>query len=245
MRAVKVWDWPVRICHWSIVGIVVFQFASGKFLDDTLLNNNMQYHFYAGYACIGIIIFRISWGFCGTYYAKFSQFLVSPKKAWAYVNKVPMHSQDKATGRQMLIDSLGHNPAGAYSIIALLSLLLTQALSGLFISDEIFTDGPYYGVLGAQWQAIMNFLHANAINALLIFIALHIGAIVFYKFKKQQHLTLAMLSGYKKVKNDDFEEIQANFPWLAFIICLLITAASLYLLIEVWPPEPADDYFGY
>jgi len=232
MHKHKVWDLPVRICHWGFVIIIVFQYLSAEILNDDWLPNTMQWHFYAGYTCIGLLIFRLCWGLFGTYYAKFSQFMVSPSLAFSYLI-------DKNTFGQFV----GHNPAGAYSIVVLMTLLFSQAFSGLFVSDEIFTDGPYYGVLGDTGQSIANFLHHNVFNILLGFIGLHILTIVYYKFKHKDPLTKAMLTGNKELT--ERQNIVVVFPWIGFIVSLLITALALYLLIEVLPPAPVDDFYGY
>ena len=231
MNNQKVWDLPVRICHWGFVIIIVFQYLSAEVLDENWLPNAMQLHFYAGYTCIALVIFRLFWGIFGTYYAKFSQFMVKPSVAISYIKE-----------REAFSEFAGHNPAGAYSIITLLSLLLTQAISGLFISDEIFSDGPYYGVLNKLGQDIANFLHHNVYILLFGFIALHVLAIIFYKIKFKEPLTKAMITGVKAVKFK--QKVAGSFPWIGFVISILITALAMYLLIEVLPPVPSEDYYG-
>lgn len=225
-----VWDLPVRICHWGFVFIIIFQYLSAEILDDNWLPNTMQWHFYAGYTCIGLLIFRICWGLFGTYYAKFSQFVVKPSLAISYLKN-----------RSAFSEFAGHNPAGAYSIIALITLMLAQAISGLFISDEIFTDGPYYGVLSGIWQDIANVLHHNVFMFLFGFIALHILTIIFYKIKHKESLTKAMITGNKELSK--YQGVEVSFPWIGFLVSLSITALTMYLLIEVLPPAPLDAYY--
>lgn len=232
MTTQKVWDLPVRFCHWGFVAIIIFQYLSAEVLDENVLTNTMQWHFYAGYTCIAIVIFRLSWGVFGTYYAKFSQFMVSPLASLAYLRE-----------KQSTKHYIGHNPAGAYSVVVLLTLILTQAFSGLFISDEIFNDGPYYGVLGDSAQDIANYLHHNVYLVLFAFIALHIGAILYYKLRHKQALTSAMITGKKEVH--EITAPQESFPWIGLLISLLITAIAMYLLLDVFAIEASDDYYGY
>ncbi|GAB54730.1 hypothetical protein GPUN_0586 [Glaciecola punicea ACAM 611] len=237
MHTQKVWDIPVRVCHWGFVLIIIFQYLSGEILDDNILPNTMQWHFYAGYTCIALVIFRLCWGIFGTYYSQFSQFVTSPITTFQYLRNKRSFSQ-----------FLGHNPAGAYSIIVLLTLILTQALSGLFISDEVFSDGLYYGVLGNRAQDIANFLHHNVFTLLLGFIALHILAISYHKIVLKEGLTKAMITGKKKVSRTDVAVSpysSAIFPWAGLLISLLITAIAMYLILEVLPPPPSDDFFMY
>ncbi|MFT6270199.1 MAG: cytochrome b [Alphaproteobacteria bacterium] len=237
MQTQKVWDIPVRICHWGLVLIIVFQYLSAEILDDNWLPNTMQWHFYVGYTCIALVIFRLCWGIFGTYYAKFSQFVVSPLTTFHYLRN-----------KHSFSEFLGHNPAGAYSVIVLLTLVLTQAISGLFMSDEIFNDGPYFGVLSESGQNIANFLHHNIINILFGFIALHVLAIAYYKFVLKQGLTSAMISGKKQMSQNQKNTLASPsgaFPWIGLLISLLITAVAMYLILEVLPAPPSDDIYGY
>lgn len=234
MSKQKVWDLPVRICHWSLVLLIIFQYLSAEVLNDSILPNPIQWHFYGGYCILAVLIFRICWGFLGTKHAKFIDFVVGPSQLVSYFRG---HQHNKIY--------LGHNPAGAFSVIALISLILSQAVSGLFITDDIFNDGPYYSVLSEQYQDWMNFVHHNAFDLLLVFIGLHVLAILYYKYIKHQGLTRAMLTGYKYV--DDRQVVQTNiddkFPWIGFISCLVITGVIMYLILVVFVPPPSDDFY--
>ncbi|MGB3725898.1 MAG: cytochrome b/b6 domain-containing protein [Glaciecola sp.] len=239
-QGIKVWDVPTRLFHWLLVAAIVFQYVSAEIVD-----NLIQWHFYVGYSCIGLVLFRLLWGMVGSHYAKFSQFMVSPTTAIKYVKG------------QSSRPFIGHNPIGGYSVVLLLSLVLTQALTGLFITDDIFSSGPYYGVLPAYWEDLANFVHHNGFNVLLAAIALHVSAIIFYRIKAKQNLTKAMITGTKDLTDDELSHlpsedsedkqapIQVRTNWWLFLSCLLIAVLAVYLLVEVFAPEPVDDYFGY
>jgi cytochrome b len=223
---VKVWDWPVRLFHWLLVATLVFLYVTGEILDDA-----MQWHFYAGYFCLGLVLFRILWGLFGTYYSRFSGFLETPKAVYQYLS-------GKSTKTY-----LGHNPAGGYSVVVMLTLILSQATSGLFISDEIFSDGPYYGLLSDVWQDIANFLHHNAYTAIMAVIVLHVGTIIYYKVKKKHALTKAMFTGYKESSASP-KPAPSNLQFtIRLLLCLIIVGVFMYFVIEVWPPAPVDDFY--
>lgn len=232
-KRVKVWDLPTRLFHWLLVAILIFQYASAEIFD-----NAIQWHFYSGYFCLGLILFRIVWGLVGSYYARFSQFIVTPQHAIAYMRA-------KNTKHY-----LGHNPAGAYSVILLLSLVLTQAVTGLFISDDIFSNAPYYDVLPKAWEDAANFIHHRGFNIILAAVALHIGAIAYYKIKHKQNLLSAMISGYKSVNHapvspNEQKPVNASTNWFLFMICIAISAVTVYLIVDVFAPIPEDDYYDY
>lgn len=225
---IKVWDWPIRLFHWLLVASIIFQFISGDILDDA-----MQWHFYAGYFCIGLLVFRVLWGIFGTHYARFNQFIRSPFKVFSYLS-----GQDKQS-------YLGHNPAGAYSVVVMLTLVLSQAVSGLFMTDDIFSEGPYYAAVSEQWQDFSSFIHHNAINLIWAMIALHIVSILYYQFKKKQKLTQAMITGYKTTETEHKIKNNMGIVQLSvrLAVCILTSALLVYLAIEVLPPESVQDFY--
>jgi cytochrome b len=229
MKAVKVWDVPTRLFHWALVGVFVFQYVTVELLDDA-----MQLHFYGGYVALGIILFRIIWGFVGTYHARFSNFVYSPSAAFTY-------AKESAQGRAHTY--LGHNPLGGYSVLAILALMLTQAASGLFMTDDIFLDGPYYNVFSNAIDDTMNFLHHNAITLMYGLLVLHLLAIGWYSVKNKQKLIPAMLHGNKISAKENNQKIVT--PWLRFLAVIVIVAAAVYLIVEILPPQPEVGFYDY
>lgn len=225
MTQVKVWDVPTRLFHWGLVTVFVFQFISGDILDDA-----MQLHFYGGYVALGLIVFRIIWGFVGSYHARFSHFIYSPSTAIRYM-------QGK-TDTQVY---LGHNPMGGYSVLAILAVMLSQGISGLFMTDDIFLDGPYHGAFSSSVDDAMNLIHHNAILVMWGLIALHLCAIVYYSFKKKQALVPAMIHGNKANNDNNAPVIKTH--WLRFIACAALAAVSVYLVVSVLAPAPVMDWY--
>lgn len=227
MTKVKVWDVPTRLFHCALVAVFVFQFVTGDILDDA-----MQLHFYGGYVALSIILFRIIWGFVGSYHARFSNFIHSPALAIRY-----------AQGKTDTQNYLGHNPLGAYSVLAILAVMLSQAVSGLFMTDDIFLDGPYHGALGSAIDELMNSVHHNAFLLMWGLIALHLCAIAYYSFKKKQALVPAMLHGNKVKVNENATVPAVSTPWLRFLICAILSAAIVYLTVSVFAPEPEMGFY--
>ena len=88
----------------------------------------------------------IVWGLVGSTHSRFSDFLVGPRKIIAYL-------RGENSG------SVGHNPLGGWSVVALLSLLLLQAVSGLFNSDDVFFSGPLYYAASGEFRDTMGVVH--------------------------------------------------------------------------------------
>ena len=125
-------------------------------------------------------------------------------------------------------------------MLLLLYLLLLQAVSGLFITDDLFSSGPYCGAVSGQVQDIMATIHHRLFDILLIFIAIHVVTVIVYTFYKRQPLVSAMVHGKKPASQDD--AISAHQLLKAIIIAALV-AGFVYGLVEIWPPESEDYYY--
>ena len=184
-----VWDLPVRLFHWLLVLSMVASYVTAEIGFDT-----MQIHMYLGYWTIGLVIFRVLWGFVGPKHARFSSFLRGPAGIWRYA---------KALGAGTMIESAGHNPLGGLSVILLLALVAFQAFTGLFTTDDIVWTGPYNGAVSSEWATRLTHWHHMNFNFILAAVALHLLAIAFYFLVKKQNLIGAMVHGKKYVPAND------------------------------------------
>lgn len=219
-----IWDIPTRLFHWMLVIGFGLQWLTGEVLDDAI-----DWHFYIGYTMLGLILFRITWGFFGTRYSKFKQFLSSPRLTIKYAKT--LHKQASPV-------HASHNPMGGWVVVLMLLLIGLQAISGLFVSDEIFSEGPYYGVAPSSVREIMAFIHFNLFDVLIGIVALHIVAVLVYQFYKKQQLIGAMFHGKKAI---DATGIKSSKIMLAVAIACLI-GVGVYILVAVLPPQP-EVYF--
>jgi len=165
-----IWDLPLRLFHW----LLVITFLA-LWLTAELGSEYMQYHMYCGYLMLFLLCFRLIWGVLGTTHAKFATFFPTWTKLKSYLSE-PSSSVP------------GHNPLGAAMVFVMLALLILQAISGLFITDDVFASGPYYGALDGDWEKLFNRLHDVCFTLLQVCVALHLVAIVFYKISKGKSL---------------------------------------------------------
>ena len=118
----KIWDLPLRLFHISLIFLVIGSILSAK-LD--MLN----VHQYFGVAMLGLIFFRILWGFVGTYYSRFKSFNFSFTDALYQFSKTNNITSVRT-------------PIGSYSTIIFIIALLSMSISGLFSSDDVLYDAP-------------------------------------------------------------------------------------------------------
>ena len=133
---VAVWDLPTRLFHWTLVLLIVFSVTTVKVGGEWMI-----WHERSGRALLVLLTFRIVWGFIGGEHARWINFICSPFKAIRYAMGV-------ASGRDERY--LGHNPLGAYSVIALLAAVATQGITGLFVDDAIVNQGPLVNLVSSK-----------------------------------------------------------------------------------------------
>lgn len=222
LRAVHVWDLPVRLFHWSLVALVIASWASRE-LDY------MEFHRWSGYAILTLVVFRIGWGFAGSRHARFADFVRTPRAMRAYMADI------LAGGRASF---LGHNPAGGWSVIALLACLLVQAATGLFVTDDVLFDGPFHRAVSEATAHRLKKLHGINFNVLLLLIGLHLAAIAFYRIAKGENLVRPMVTGTKWVALDSEAEDAPGVGWWRAPL-LLACAAGLVLGVLALAPGKA------
>jgi cytochrome b len=195
---VRVWDPLVRIFHWGLVVAFVVAYLSAEELSTV--------HEVAGYVVAGLVAFRLIWGFVGSRYARFSQFLKGPSATVRYLS-------DMVGGRERRY--LGHNPAGAVMVVALLIALSGTAFTGWLMEDEtrmamlpdvpqiVATawadeDGDERSEYGEGGESAVGEVHETLANLMLLLIAVHIGGVVLTSFRHRENLARSMVTGTKR-----------------------------------------------
>jgi cytochrome b len=193
-RRILVWDVPTRVFHW--LQALSFGAAYLTAFSERLRN----YHVALGYILLGLLAFRLLWGFVGTRYARFGSFLFNPKEIVGYL---------LAMVRGKPAHYLGHNPAGSVSVWLLLAL-------GLFICVT--------GVLALQDDAsdLVVDLHGLATNVMLGVIALHLIGVLASSILHRENLVRAMFTGLKSAGQE--KGIQRRYNWLGVMMLVAVAA---------------------
>ena len=221
MQRVYVWDVLVRIFHWSLVIAVLLAFYTMKTEGAPFLFP-IEIHAKAGYAVLGLMAFRWIWGFIGTYYARFHTFLTSPKTSLSYAKHVIQRRSSPYAG---------HNPLGGWMVLVLILSLSFQAVSGLFLSDDIFFTGPLYGSLGNEFSNLLRSLHALNSQLLMVLIGLHLLAVVIHTVMGEK-LTKAMITGIKNFTRPPADTLTTSK--LSIIPALIAVGAGVSVSVYFW-----------
>ena len=194
IQRILVWDLPTRVFHW----LLVLSF-SGAFLTAES-ERYRDIHVVLGYTLLGLIAFRLLWGFFGTRYAQFRSFLFKPGEIVAYVQSLfkgqPAHY-------------VGHNPAGSVAIWLLLALGISVGMTGVMLFQDIGGDA-------------MEELHEFVSNAMLAVVLIHIAGVVVSSVLHRENLVRSMITGFKTAGPD--EGIRRSYRWLGVIMLAAVAA---------------------
>ena len=218
-----VWDLPLRIFHWGLAVAVMTNVITANI-------GRMDLHERSGLTVLGLVAFRIFWGFAGGHHARFSNFVRMPWVVLAWL-RTPA---DRTMPRQA-----GHSPLAALSVLGLLAVTGFMAVTGMFSSDGILFDGPLAHLAQGRSADITKIHHAAKL-ALIALVVLHLAAILIYKFGKKINLTIAMITGRATEPRDMIAGpdggISPTRLWcgLALIGGLQLASHALPLLRPAW-----------
>jgi cytochrome b len=196
MQKILVWDWPVRLGHWLMVGGFCLAWLTGDSETFRLV------HVIAGATVLGVATFRLPWGFIGSRYARFVDFVRGPTRVKDYLFSLlrlqPAHH-------------VGHNPAGGWAIVALLALGILTGLAGW----------ATYNDFGGHW---LEDLHEGLATAMLTMVIVHIAGVVSGSLLHGENLVRAMVNGRKQGTAE--EAIPSARPFGAFLLLVWVAAAG-------------------
>ena len=210
---VRVWDAPVRIVHWLIALSIPALWWTGE-------HGQLEWHRRVGYALLGLLIFRLIWGFVGGSTARFGSFVRGPRAVMGYAAKL---------ARGETVVAVGHNPMGGWSVLGLLALTLAETALGLFSVDvDGLESGPLAarvdfdnGRLAAHW-------HHWLFNALLALVGLHLAAIAFYAVVKRDNLIAPMVTGSRAMAEGSPALVAAPM-WKLLVAAAVAAALAVFV----------------
>jgi len=204
-----IWDLPLRLFHWMLVIAVIGAIASAK-------AENMFLHEKFGLTVAGLVLFRVIWGFIGSHHARFSRFLVPPVTVMAYM-------RGRLAGDRQ--HHPGHAPMGAYATVLILLVLAGMASLGMMSNDDVLFEGPLASYVGG-FSDTASTLHHRGEIFLFAMIALHVAAILIYRYALGIRLLPAMIKGGA----DPGIAPVSSRRQLAGIILLVIAIGAMQLL---------------
>lgn len=206
-RLVKVWDFPTRAFHWSLVGMIALAWISSEADGGAFM-----IHVWSGTFLIGFVVFRAVWGMIGSRYAQFGDFVHGPDRVMDYAQRL-MKFRPPFT--------VGHNPVGGWMVMALIAVILLTVLTGMMSSEDGFN-----GQLAHIGGGVFGEAHEGLANFLLVLIFVHIGGVFVHGFISRENLPRTMITGDKHVPAgepaEDIKPVGALRPLIALAIAMAV-----------------------
>jgi cytochrome b len=187
-RETPVWDLPTRLFHWALVLLV----GTNLFLIEPRGGIATVIHMTAGYAVIGLLLFRLVWGFVGSPRSRFTDF-VHP---WAAVKAYAARLRRLAPPR-----SVGHNPLGGWMIVAMLAVLAGMVTTGVFASGR-HAAGALASVVPVELTALAGDIHGFLGNVMIGLVIVHVAGVAADWLLTRENLVKAMINGRKRLPVD-------------------------------------------
>ncbi len=222
---VRIWDLPTRLCHWLlVVTFIVAMLSQG---DDRYLD----IHVLSGYVFLELLGFRLIWGFIGSHYARFSQFLFDKKAVWHYLKTL-------ATIQRQHF--LGHNPAGSWAIFFILGLGSIVSLTGLLTLGGEEQHGPLAGLISFSLGSTFHEWHHMTAWFLFGFIGIHLVGVLIESRLHHENLIKAMITGFKSTKNPASSVHRHEITALIIVVVIIASIGSAGYFPFIGPTLPKN-----
>lgn len=209
-NSIKVWDSFIRVFH----GLLIVLLGG---LWWTVETGRMELHKDIGIALLALLIVRIGWGIFGSENARFKHFIKSPAAISGHFRKLLEGTYEAENT---------HSTAGGWAVIVMLALLLSQVVTGLFSTDGILFSGPLSNLLSSDGQQAVTSWHKTQFDVILIVIAVHILAVLFYRVKGTP-LIASMVHGYRITRQ---QAPNLKPGWQGMILAIAVWLILMLLL---------------
>lgn len=143
---------------------------------------------------------------------------ISPRAIWDYLRGQAVHT-------------VGHNPLGGLSVIALLTALGSQVASGLFAVDiDGIESGPLSYLVDFEQGRLAARVHAISFSVVQTLVVLHVAAILFYLVVRRRNLIGAMITGFQKTASAPITVARA--AWWRCALAVAVGAALAWWIAK-------------
>lgn len=225
-RRAYIWQLPVRFFHWingfAITFLIITGFlianppaimtakeASGQFWMGLI----RQVHFISAYAMVAVMFMRVYWAFVGNRFANWRQFVPFDKKGrekmWHVIKyDIFLFNEKKYKFTNIPI---GHNAVAAASYLVMFILAVVMVFTGfaLYAPTSTWFFPKFFAwatSLITTDEFLIRRIHHIVMWAFILFIAVHFYLVLFHDWLEGRGESSAMVSGYKFVRKERFED---------------------------------------
>ncbi len=205
MSRVLVWDLPVRLFHWLLAGGLIAAASISLLLGEH--SPLFPYHSIIGLVLAFMVALRSIWGVVGTRYARFGSFMFGPAAVVEYLRAIVAGGGKR---------HIGHNPASAYAILAMIAILTGLSVTGIMLGSGNESVKEVHEVLAYSMVAVA---------------IVHVLGVALHTLRHRENLTASMIHG-KKVAEES-SGIRSARP---------LTALASLALVGAWGIGLARNY---
>jgi len=213
--SVRVWDLPTRIFHWSLAASVLVAYITGGERGTAFV-----LHVAAGHLILLLLLFRILWGFIGSPYSRFADFVYSWRSTLNYLKDV---------ARLRPTHFVGHNPLGGLMVLAMFLMLLALVGTGLSAAAArgYQAGAPLIAAMGSGSRA-MGDIHEALGSLIMVLAGIHVAAVFAHWLFARENLVRAMITGRKTLAREAaaIDRPFASSARLAIMAVLVVIAAA-------------------
>lgn len=219
-HAVYIWQWPVRIVHWTIVVTLAVMSFTGYYLFDPFLEGSggaghpgftrgtmLAVHETAGFVFTAAVLLRIYWAFAGNRYARWRALL-------------PLTAAQRRDLREMILyyalvrrrppRADGHNPLAGLAYVAVYALFALAILSGFGLLAWVSRIPAWRSAFGWTYDDVLPIQDLRLLHFMLMFIfgaftIHHVYSSVLIDHEERNGELSSIASGYKSVPIDEPE----------------------------------------
>jgi Ni/Fe-hydrogenase 1 B-type cytochrome subunit len=212
-RAVYVFEWPVRIIHWTIVATLIVLSFSGYYLHHPFLGGQGAagrpgfavgdfrfVHEVTAFVFTAAVLARVYWAFMGNRYAHWRALM-------------PITRKQRRDARAMLLyytlvrrhppRTIGHNPLAGLAYLALYALFVLSILTGFGLYAWVgripawqALFGWTYGLVPIEQLRLVHFLLMFVFGAFAIH---HVYSAVLIDLEERNGELSSIVTGYKAI----------------------------------------------
>lgn len=177
---VRAWDPFVRIGHWTILTAFIVAYSD---------HHSFPQHSIMGYTIFTVVVARVIWGFIGTKYARFTDFIYSPREIWDYTLAAFRMGEAK--------EYISHNPMAAMMVFTLLFMLFAVCITGMMVYSSQQMSGPLGDLVPFEWMDRLELIHRTLARTVAWLGVVHFFGIMWASWWHRQNYIWPMITGMK------------------------------------------------
>jgi Ni/Fe-hydrogenase 1 B-type cytochrome subunit len=217
---VYVWELPVRLSHWLIVGSIFTLAFTGFYIGRPFLvvpgearfrfvmGTIKAIHLYAAIVFTAAVVMRVFWMFAGNRWASWREFVPTTRaRLRLLVRMLRFYTFLGPEPRDVII---GHNPLAGVAYLGVFGLYVLAIVTGVALYAATSAVGsPLHGLAFlAPWLGglqTVRFVHHLTMWLLLGFFAHHVFSALLFSLLKGSGTMESIFSGYKFERSEQVE----------------------------------------